>query len=93
MPDDPMMPPPVRIPDSQPTVYSPSPVPGQPAPQRRAEDTKTYAGEKSVLAVALLGWASMFMADMAAFETWDSVMTPGFIGVHIGQLFPCQWPW
>lgn len=81
------LPPPIVMEGQQPQVFSPSPVPGAPPPQRRAEDTKSYAGEWTVLLIALLGWATTFMLDMAEFESWTQIWTPKFVGVHIGQLF------
>lgn len=68
-------------------TFSPSPDPAGPLPKRRTEDTKSYAGEWTVLIIAVLGWATTFCVDMAAYETFDDVLTPKFLGVHIGQLF------
>lgn len=67
--------------------YSPSPNDAEQLPKRRTEDTKSYVGEWSVLLVALGGWAITFCVDMAAYETFDQIWTPKFIGVHVGQLF------
>lgn len=73
-------------PGEPPKVYSPSPEPGEPAPKRRMEDTKSYAGEWTVLIIALLGWASTFCLDMAQEETFSAMMTTKFMGTHIAQL-------
>lgn len=83
---------PVAAPVTLPTAegdktFSPSPDPASPLPQRRTEDTKTYAGEWTVLLLALLGWASTFCLDMAQEESFANMMTPSFLGTHIGQLF------
>lgn len=73
-------------PASPPTVYSPSPVPGQPDPQRRSEDTKSYAVEWGIVIGGVALWGSTFLVDMAAYETWSEIMTPKFMGLHLGQL-------
>jgi hypothetical protein len=81
------MPPNIVVAGAQEQVFSPSPVPGQPAPQRRAEDTDSQMGHWTVLSLALLGWAASFCLDMASFESFKEVLTPKFLGVHISQLF------
>lgn len=78
---------PVTIPNAQPQVLSPSPVPGEQLPQRRLDDTKSYAGEWTVLLLALLGWATTFCVDGAQSESWAQITDPKFIMLHIGQLF------
>ena len=84
----PLPPPITRQPDptAPPVVFSPSPVPGQPDPQRRAEDTKSYAFEWGVVLSGVLLWAATFLTDMASYDTWAEITTPKFIGVHVGQL-------
>lgn len=77
----------VEMPDAQPQILSPSPVPGQELPKRRAEDTKSYAGEWTVLLMAIAGWATTFFIDAAQNETWEQVMSPKFLALHVGQLF------
>ncbi len=60
---------------------------GESLPQRRVEDTSSQVGHWTVLALALLGWAASFCLDMATFESFQEVLTPKFLGVHISQLF------
>jgi hypothetical protein len=78
---------PITIPKVQPQVLSPSPVPGQELPQRRADDTKTYVGEWTVLLIGIFGWATTFFIDAAQNETWREITSPKFMALHIGQLF------
>lgn len=68
-------------------TFSPSPIPGQPPPQRRAEDLKSYAGEWTALITGLLIWATTFSADAAKVATWREMTTPAFVFIHAGQLF------
>lgn len=77
---------PITISNVQPQVLSPSPVPGQELPQRRAEDTATYSNEWIILIIALLTWAGAFCFDMANEETFAAMLTPKFIGTHAAQL-------
>ena len=77
---------PITITNAQPQVLSPSPVPGEELPKRRAEDTATYTNEWIILISALSVWGVSFFADMAAYETWNEMLTPKFIGIHGGQL-------
>jgi hypothetical protein len=60
---------------------------GAPLPQRRVEDTKSYAGEWTVLLTALLTWATTFCFDMAETESLAQVLTLKFMALHVGQLF------
>lgn len=91
MPDDPTSTPPPN--PTAPNIeqrgqtFSPSPDPGMPQPQRRMEDTKSYAGEWTILLLALLGWATSFCADMAQEESFQNMFTPKFMGTHVAQLF------
>jgi hypothetical protein len=68
-------------------TFSPSPDDAHPLPQRRAEDTKSYVGEWTILLLALLGWATTFCVDAAQNETWEQIINPKFVMLHIGQLF------
>lgn len=85
MPDPVVQNPPSVVVDG--TTMSPSPEPGQPSPQRRVEDTKSYVGEWTVLLLAVLGWATTFCVDAAQNETWQQITTPKFMLLHIAQLF------
>lgn len=67
-------------------VMSPSPMPGEPQAQRRREDIASYSGEWVVLIGGVLTWLSTFFVDMAAFESWSQILTPKFVGLHVGQL-------
>jgi hypothetical protein len=79
MPDEP-----IQLADGK--VYTPSPEPGEPTPQRRLEDTKSYSKEWMILGVALAGWAGAFCTDIAAVSAWKDIFTPKFVGIHAAQL-------
>lgn len=82
---DPMEP--VTIDRAQPQVLSPSPVPGQELPQRRAADTANYSGEWTVLVLGILGWLTTFFMDAAQNESWADITAPKFMALHVAQLF------
>lgn len=67
-------------------VMSPTPIPGEPQPQRRQEDTRSYSGEWTILGLALLTWASTFFAEIAQVKTWAELQTPAFLGTHVAQV-------
>jgi hypothetical protein len=68
------------------SVFSPSPDPGEPLPKRRMEDTKSYAGEWTVLLIAIGTWGVTFLTEIATFETWAQLTTPRVLGLHMAQL-------
>jgi hypothetical protein len=68
-------------------TFSPSPDDAHPLPKRRTEDTKSYAGEWTVMLLAILGWATTFCVDAAQNETYQQLIQPRFMMLHIAQLF------
>lgn len=67
-------------------TYSPSPTPGEPRPQRRTEDTATYALEWSVLAGGLSTWLGAVIIDIGKFEAPTQLMEWKFLTIHGLQL-------
>lgn len=86
MADDPKTPEPIVVEGAQPQVYSPSPTPGEPPPKRRAEDSKTYTGEWVVLLIAVLTWASTFLADIALLDSWSELGQPKILALQLSKL-------
>ena len=84
MPDPIPNPPPIVLRDG--TVASPSPEPGQPAPQRRAADQPgAFKVQWTALISALLVWAVTFLNEIAS-TSWEVIRSKAFIANHAAQI-------